>query len=276
MPTQETMDVIEESLDAVERIPKVRLNGTTKKQQLIILGVTALAGALAGGGAAHFLTKRSLKTKYEELAEREIEEARAFYAALNNKPDPEALAGGKLPYTAPKIERAVEALEQYTSDAARGETEGTRVIKDVRVHSVSLDTTKNIFSGTAPADDDFDLEREMLTRTETEPYIISHDEFFTGEKDYQQTHLSYFSEDDTLVDDKEKPIDDTDAVVGDDTLTKFGYGSKDQNVVYVRNDRIEIDFEIVRSDGSYKREVLGFIEHSQRPGRGRRRGLDEE
>lgn len=55
MPKPETMETIENTLGTIEetaatleRIPKVNLNGTTKKQQFIILGTTAAVGLVAG------------------------------------------------------------------------------------------------------------------------------------------------------------------------------------------------------------------------------------
>lgn len=55
MAKQETMETIEktidtatETIDTLERIPKVNLNGTTKKQQVIILGTTAAVSLIAG------------------------------------------------------------------------------------------------------------------------------------------------------------------------------------------------------------------------------------
>jgi hypothetical protein len=55
MAEKQTMDAIEntidttgETLQTLERIPKLALNGTTKKQQVIILGTVAGASALTG------------------------------------------------------------------------------------------------------------------------------------------------------------------------------------------------------------------------------------
>lgn len=45
---EKTLDATEDTLETLERIPKLALNGTTKKQQLIILGTTAGVSMLAG------------------------------------------------------------------------------------------------------------------------------------------------------------------------------------------------------------------------------------
>jgi hypothetical protein len=38
---------------------------------------------------------------------------------------------------------------------------------------------------------------------------------------------------------------------------RFGHGSKDPNVVYIRNPRLEMEMEILRDPSSYEKEVLG-------------------
>jgi hypothetical protein len=63
-------------------------------------------------------------------------------------------------------------------------------------------------------------------------------------------------------------------LVGDDNL-RFGYGSNDSNMVYVRNPRIEMDMEIVRSQGTYTKEVLGFDDEAELKHSGRRRRFRE-
>lgn len=45
---ENTIDGAAETLDTLERIPKLALNGTTKKQQAIILGTTAGVSLITG------------------------------------------------------------------------------------------------------------------------------------------------------------------------------------------------------------------------------------
>ena len=56
-------------------------------------------------------------------------------------------------------------------------------------------------------------------------------------------------------------IPDADDAVGEMNLHRFGHGSGDNNVVYIRNDRLENDFIVLRSQGEYAKEVLG-LRHS--------------
>lgn len=134
------------------------------------------------------------------------------------------------------------------------------------------ETTSNIFvDGRDIAE--FDYAAEVDRRTPDEPYVITHDEFMQNENDWVQNTLTYYNGDDVLTDEKDVPIPDIDAVVGSESLTKFGYGSRDRNVVYVRNEKNESDYEITLSMGEFSKEVAGF-QHSA-PLRRFRRGDDE-
>jgi hypothetical protein len=70
---------------------------------------------------------------------------------------------------------------------------------------------------------------------------------------------TYYSGDDVLVGEDERPIPHGDAVVGQGNL-KFGHGTDDENVVYVRNDQLRLEMEICRTNSSFEEEVLG-LEH---------------
>lgn len=56
-----TLDVVEENVDTVARIPRLRLNGTTTKQQITILTFMAAAGAAVGGIATYVVMKKRAK-----------------------------------------------------------------------------------------------------------------------------------------------------------------------------------------------------------------------
>lgn len=111
--------------------------------------------------------------------------------------------------------------------------------------------TASVFSD----DDDWDHDEEVRKRTTTEPYILHKDEFWAEEKNYTQTTLTYYDGDQILVDQDEAPIYNHDRVTGP---LKFGHGSGDKNVVYIRNDKLKAEYEILFDSGLYTVEVLGL------------------
>jgi hypothetical protein len=119
---------------------------------------------------------------------------------------------------------------------------------------------QNIFANNG--DSDWDYKEEQRRRSELAPYVLHKDEFFADEKDYTQITLTYYAGDDILTDEDDKPIYNHRSIVGD---MKFGHGSGDPNVFYVRNDKNRAEYEILLHEGLYSVEVLGLeIENNQR------------
>lgn len=127
-------------------------------------------------------------------------------------------------------------------------------------HSLGVDTTtetdepevQSIFSG---VEDSWDQDVEESTRTQEAPYIIHKDEYWREEMGYTQTTVTYYEGDDILVDPEDVPIYNHNTVTG--PLT-FGHGSNDQNVVYIRNDKLRAEYEVLRDRGMYSIEILGM------------------
>lgn len=231
----------------------------------VIVGSIVVISLTTGGYAGHQFAKNKLKTYYEDISTKEIAEAKEFYGRLyksdeeNNDPVKvlERLHGSE------EEEPEIASYQTIVADGPYSAEEDLIVDSDIIVaQTVTTEKIRptvsrkrhNIFDDNPNGDFDYDV--EVTFRTEDKPYIITHDEFFEGEKDYQQSTLTYFEEDDVLADERDQPVpEDT---VGEDHLTRFGFGSKDHNIVYVRNDELQIDFEINRSENSYAKEVLGF------------------
>lgn len=207
---------------------------------LFLLGaaVGLIGGALIGYGVAH----KRLRTKYEAIAEEEIssmrDHFRAKLVAQEAKPDLEELAGvvSDLDYTAPEEAREKEPEVESIPDP-----------KEV-IH--------NVFDEHG---DEWDYQKELAGRNENHPYVIHRDEM--GEKDYLEQTFTYYEKDDVVCDSDDRVVDSADEVLGD-FAEKFGHGSNDPNVVFIRNDRLGIDVELCRSPNSYAEEVHG-LQHSE-------------
>lgn len=78
------------------------------------------------------------------------------------------------------------------------------------------------------------------------PYVIAPEEF--DENDYQTVSLTYYA-DKVLADDWDNIIEDVDGTVGSDSLTHFGEYEDDS--VYVRNDDLKTDYEILLDVRNY-------------------------
>lgn len=83
------------------------------------------------------------------------------------------------------------------------------------------------------------------------PYVISPDEF-GEEEDYDRISFMYYA-DHILADDDDELVEDIAGTVGVESLTHFG--EYDDDCVYVRNERLKVDYEILKSLKTYS-EVL--------------------
>lgn len=243
-----------------------------QRETAIVIGVS-ITSTVIGAVSGYFYAKRQLRDEYEAIAQEEIDQARNFYSALNKKIDFEtpAQAAEKL---IPAEERVV-ITEETASKAAQATAIYHGMVFAPKSADVVEEETSNIFVNGEPLNpDDFDLEEELNNRVNGVPHIVTKAEYDENEGDNEQQVLTYFSGDDTLVDEDEKPIDRVEETVGVANLQRFGAGSEDPNIVYIRNDRMGVDFEVLLSRGLYSEEVLGLtsedeLAHSSMPRRSR-------
>ncbi len=81
-----------------------------------------------------------------------------------------------------------------------------------------------------------------------EPYVISPDDY--GEDDnYTQISLVYYAGDGVLSDDEDEVVEDIEGTVGEDFAEHFGEYEDDS--VFIRNDLLKCDYEILRDNRSY-------------------------
>ena len=262
----------------------------TLRRPVVFVSAASVVSASAGAILGFHVAKRKLESKYSLIADQEIAEAKRYYSEARvvqpEKPSPQEVLAESIieeqGYSGkPSSERLAEP--PFIPGDAVVTQDGTFLINkegDDSTPETLIDDTdeetaaalqediegrqrQNVFEGRGAgeaAEDEWDYEAELRIRAENpdKPYIIHHDEFYENETDYEQATLTYYEGDDTLADEKDVPVPDEDSVVGEDALVAFGHGSKDKNVVFVRNDKLELDFEIVKSNGKYSVEVLGL------------------
>lgn len=121
------------------------------------------------------------------------------------------------------------------------ETEDEPVLPEIR----------NIFE----LDDNWDMEHELSSRDPEFPYIISSDEYLENATDYKQETVTYYEGDDTMANVADVPIHNWPSMMGQ---LRWGHGSLDPSVVYVRNERLHREWEILLVKGSFEIEVQGL------------------
>lgn len=276
----ETIDKVEQAVDhgveavehAVETGVHVAAKGGHKAVHFLrsprMAAIVIFTCGVAGAGYVGWkLSQRHYAKKYEERLEFEIGYARDFYARRNKADEyatPEEAAKALIGEVAEEDAHilteteAAEALKQYQgekTDYNKVKLKADEVVKDIPPEVVK----SNVFVNGKPLNpDEFDYDTEVPLRSAETPYVITFDEFMQNDRDYAQTTFTYFEGDDILTDERDEIIQDVEGTIGTDNLVRFGAGSKDPNVVYIRNDRTSIDFEVTRSTGKFGEEVAGF------------------
>lgn len=167
----------------------------------------------AGSAVGSLATWKFVENKYKAIADAEIKEVKEFYR-------------GK------KYEGPHEPQEEVEVDE---EDDGPTV--DDYVQFVKNETN---YSG------GIDISEKGEPVTMVRPYVIPPEEF--NESDYDTVSLSYYA-DGILTNEEGDIVEDIESLVGLESLDHFGEYEEDS--VFVRDDRLEIDYEILRQETNY-------------------------
>ena len=182
-------------------------------------GVTAALAFLIGGGVGSVVTYFALKKKHDKILNEEIESLREHYC---KKKKPEQI-----------VEEAAE--EVLKKNPRRHFTKDEIAEYDNRVSELGYSSEEN---GAFPEGG-------------SEPYVINPVEY--GEiEGYEPLSWVYYA-DGYLADENDNLVEDFEHSVGADFAQHFGEYEDDS--VYIRNDAMKCDYEILRSERLY-REIL--------------------
>lgn len=239
-------------------------------------------GVATGAAVAWKLAYRKAELTYSRIADNEIAEMSEHYHAKvrsleanREKGDLEDLVQERGYVSAdeerpPMAVTPPEAVVEASSETVTKET--TRPAPPVPVDPApkpdEVDVTRrNIFHDPpegAVIMDSWDYQKEKALRSPDIPYVIHYDERneFEG---YGEMTLTYYEGDDVLSNERDEVIaegPERDNLVSERCLDRFGHGSNDPSIVYVRNDKLEMVFEIVKSPQAFAEEVHGFTHDS--------------
>lgn len=191
------------------------------------------AGAVIGSLVAWKLTK----TKYEKIMIEEEQSLREYY---NKKVK-------VIEDTATDLhdsyQRREDALRKKLEEETEKEPEIVQGTNEVD-NKVFFDRYTEILNSYTSSPE----EPHLDNGTNDKPYVVSPDEF--GEADgYDIITLNYYA-DGVVADDWNDPIEDIGATIGEDFASH--YGEYEEDVVYVRNDRLKVEYEILRSNLRYE------------------------
>lgn len=221
-----------------------------------------LIGA-AGAAAGYLVARNVLEKRYARLLDEEIARTKEFFGA-NYEGSKEGLDDPEFMQDAIN---AAEALSDYVAGDAK-------IVPSVLAENVERTVTAYNKPG-APAVEEYprgsqaaavraqDEEVQPLDPNARAPHLITFAEFDAGDLGYSQVSVSFFAGDGIVIDEEDNVIspDRVEQIIGTDNLNKFGTNTDDPdlepNVIYVRCERFNMDFEVTRSPGKHSVEVLG-------------------
>lgn len=108
------------------------------------------------------------------------------------------------------------------------------------------------------SDEEFDEDDDHPERGSDKPYDITAGEFCNTRTYYDKVSLNYFMKDDVVADDRDEIMENAEHILGN--LQAFASWPDVPSVVYIRNEALEVDYEISMVDGSYRKDVLNLNE----------------
>lgn len=204
----------------------------------------------AGAAIGSVVTWKVIKTKYEQISKEEIESVREEYQRLTKIMRMEIDACRKATAARTKVDDAVDedddaADADYPDDDDHNFTEKEK--EQVEYYKITSryrgsyeESNKNNEEGEEDGDDEVPYING--------PYVITPEDFASSPPGYNCCPLDYYK--DGVLADGWGVTMDIEETIGEEALDHFGEYVDD--VVYVRNERLELDYEVTRDPRTYK------------------------
>lgn len=214
-----------------------------------------LLGLCSGFAVGYLVCRRS----YGMRLDSEISAAKSHYQSRLKSEVTKLVAVRATSYNGPGEEAASAVGDEYADEELPGEgLDGPLVVDNYEIARTDNESRSTGLPGMDTGGPAADQVWPPVNRDRSKPYVISEAEFSDSEIGTQQLTITYYQGDKILVDDKEQPIRDIRGVTGPVVPGGFGGISGDPSIRYVRNERLEIDFEIVLDQRSYTDVVLNY------------------
>lgn len=198
-----------------------------------------------GAAIGSAVTWKLVKTKYEQIAQEEIDSVKEEYANLMQSMK-DKLKGSVVKNDEEDVE---DDDEDYPDDDDRELTEKEQAQIDY-YKLTSKYRSKDAAEENNEEGDNGDEDEEEVPYING-PYVISADDFNSSPPGYNAQPLDYFA--DGILADSWGVQLDIEETIGEDSLDHFGEDQDD--ILYVRNERNEIDYEVTRDPRTYGEAV---------------------
>lgn len=234
-----------------------------RKLDATSIGLGLLAGAIAGACGGYFLASSRERRKYAVRLDEAVAEVKEHYSRPLFKRVDKIVAETRLDTLVPGRVRYNDIVKgTFNPKTVPDPLEGIGIGSNGEIIPDEGDGGSSEGNGSddpdglvslGPVPEGEDLEEPPF------PFEISRDQFGElAEKGFQTISVTYYAGDKVLCDDKDDPIRDAQGTVGTLSPLAFGGVSGDPHIRYVRNRRLEVDFEICLDARSFAETVLGY------------------
>lgn len=235
---------VEEVASNLEELAQVTRRLNTRSIGYALGGLAV--GAVVGFYIGYKYNREAIKAEIFKESEAEVEKIRELYQQKTIAAEPK-----------PEIEEIMEE-RGYATSVPEHERPLRAPVPGLVDPTPRAAPPVVIYEGGKDKNLNWNYPEELQNRNEDRPYIIHQDEFASKESGYDQITYTWYAGDEVMVEEGHSdPLAQTDFAVGMENL-KFGHGSDDIDVVFVRNDKLELEMEICRHPGSYEEEVVGL------------------
>ena len=205
-------------------------------------GISILIGAVVGAVVGIAATSKYFEKKYSDIANEEIESVKSkFYDAATRKKN----------ITYKKNESKTNTDSESTNES----TESVKVVHGQPNKDETVVEYRERIKEYKNEDDKVNVYGIPTKYDEGLPFIIDEDEY--GSDSYDTDTLSYYIADDTLAD-SQNDIANINDLIGDCLEDESAY---DEDVIYVRNPKLGMDFEVELIQNSYQEVVMGVYDN---------------
>lgn len=183
---------------------------------------------VSGAAIGSLVTWQVVKRKYEAIIQEEIDSVKEVYSKKH-------------------VDTPVEEVKEDRNEVARAKADEAKEKPSVLEYAAKLqEHGYTNYSNPASVQEEAE-EEEKEDVIVDRPYVISPDEFATLD-DYDVVSLTYY-QDNIVADIDDEIVEDLEETIGIESLNHFGEFEDDS--VFVRNDRLKIDYEILLDQRTY-------------------------
>ena len=201
--------------------------------------IFGVVGFVLGAAVGSLVTWKLIEKKYMDMADEEIRSVKEMYRSKANRVTDDEVRDISKQFVEEDRSRI-----HYEPDET-----GKKLINrlDELTATYASDDEKPDYTAYSQAKQTETKDTDETDIPSEKPYIISPDEF--DEIGYTICELTYYSGNGVLVDEDGEPIENPERTVGTDFSNHFG--EYEDDAVFVRNDRLMSDYQILLDRGAY-------------------------